>query len=148
MAVRTTAALVEGIIATTPNVDLTPFIAAANSLTTNICGPGGYDDTGIGSTMELIERWLSAHLYTIFDNQLAAAKAGTVAVRYQYDVKLMLFNSMYGQQAMMLDYKGLLAAVSNTNQVKRQINVALIWLGKRDRYPGDVSYGADITISQ
>src|SRR5437868_5694446 len=99
---RTSSALVRGIIET-EDVDLTPFIAIANQLTTDVCGASGYSDGYEGSKMELIERWLSAHFYTIFDNQLARAKAGTVSVGYQYKVDYGLRNSMYGQQAIMLD---------------------------------------------
>lgn len=126
-------------------VDLTPFIIAANSLTTNVCGNSGYEDDGIGSLMEMIERWLAAHFYTILDNQLSAAKAGTVAVRYQHHVQFFLMNSMYGQQAMVLDWKGNLAAMMNTAAVKKRIRVDIIWLGKHRCNP--LLNGAlDVTI--
>jgi hypothetical protein len=148
---RTTPALVEGIIQTSPNVDLTPFIAIANNLTTNVCGNSGYSDGYVGSTMELIERWLSAHFYTIYDNQLSMAKAGTVAVGFQYKVDYGLKNSMYGQQVLILDTAANLAKLTNSADVKRNIKVSVAWLGTdRNRgYWGDL-WGqlTDLTVEQ
>lgn len=146
---RTTPALVEGIIQVQEDVDLLPFIYGANSLVTNVCSNSGYSDGYVNSTMELIERWLSAHLYTIFDNQLSMAKAGTVMVGYQYKISYGLKNSMYGQQAMLLDTAGNLAALDNTAQVKRKIVVGGSWLGC-NRWPyGDVDgFFADLTVEQ
>jgi len=151
---RTTPALVMGIIDTQPGVDLTPFIYMANAITTNICAyPNSYfplalayTDGYVNSVMELIERWLSAHFYTIYDNQLATAKAGTVAVRYEYKIGLGLKNSMYGQQAMFLDTNGGLASLSNLNATQRAIRVGMAWLGTKHRWPGPVAGWPDITI--
>jgi hypothetical protein len=143
---RTTPALVMGIIDTQTGVDLTPFIAIANELTTDVCGCSGYTDGYVGSRMELIERWLSAHFYTVFDNQLVAAKAGTVSVVYQQKIDYGLRTSMYGQQAMILDTKANLAKVENSALVKRKIKVSVGWAGNR-RWPGDVSFGEDITYN-
>lgn len=156
---RTTAALVQGIISTQTGFDVTPFITAANVIVNNILitlygqqnpsagGAAAYDDTGVGSTMELIERWLSAHLYTIFDNQLAAAKAGTVNVRYQWKTDLNLQASMYGQQVALLDYLGLISAVANTAKTKRVIVLKMEWLGRRHHHCDSPDW-ADITIVQ
>lgn len=156
MAFRTTPLLVQGIIKTKVGMDLTPFIAAANSLTTNICGQAcpAYPDTGIGSTMELIERWLSAHSYTIFDNPLSRASVGQVAAGYQYKVDMCLDSSMYGQMALLLDTQGLLAAYSNTAKTKRRIYLKMKWLGNRhgnDWQPwgwGDINDWEIATICQ
>ena len=133
MPFRTTAPLVQGIIKTKTGMSLDPFIAAANSLTTNICGLANppYADAGVGSTMELIERWLSAHSYTIFDNPIARANVGRVGAGYQYKVDMCLDSSMYGQMALLLDTQGLLAAYSNTAKTKRRIYLKMRWLGRR-----------------
>ena len=130
---RTTADLVQQIVQVQANILLDPFIAFANQLTTDVCGPSNYPDTGVGSKMELIERWLAAHVYTVFDNQLSHAKAGTVAVGYQYKVDLGLQCSMYGQQAMLLDTDGNLAKLNNTVKTQRKITIGLTWLGRRHR---------------
>lgn len=149
---RTTQALVQGIITTQKGVDLTPFIATANEITTDICGvyPVPYSDGYVGSRMELIERWLSAHFYSIFDMQLSHAKAGTVAVGYQYKIDLGLKCTMYGQQAIMLDTGGGLAAYDNTAMTKRKINVSIGWLGRKRHWYWDGGQGewSDMTTEQ
>lgn len=135
---RTTPALVSGIVQTQEGVDLTPFIATGNMLTTAICGNYNppYTDGFVGSQMELIERWLSGHFYTIYDNQLAAAKAGSVNVVYQTKIDFGLMNSMQGQQAMMLDTGGGLASWNNLAKTKRTIKISAAWLGKPVIPPG------------
>lgn len=130
---RTTSDLVRGIIQTQDGVDLTPFITTANMLTTDVCGASGYSDDGPGSKMELIERWLSAHFYTIYDNQLSHAKAGSVAVGFMNKINYGLANSMYGQQAIRLDTDGNLAAIDNAAVVTRKIKVDIGWLGTPNR---------------
>jgi hypothetical protein len=144
---RTTPALVAGIIDIQAGFDVSPFIATANQIVSNVCGGSGYSDGYVGSLMELIERWISAHLYTIFDNQLSMAKAGTVAVGYQYKVALGLNNSMYGQQAMILDYDLNLAKLENSAQVVRKINIGVFWMGKKC-YPGWLPDWSSITVEQ
>lgn len=153
---RTTDALVRGIIQVPDGFDLSPFIAIANMMTTDICTypkPGGdqtllpYSDGFIGSKMELIERWLSAHFYTIYDNQLDSAKAGTVAVKYQYKVDLGLKVSLYGQQVLRMDSNGGLAQLDNIVNVTREITVKLSWLGKPCGPLGNIG-DADCTVVQ
>lgn len=137
---RTTDALVRGIVQVQGGVDLTPFIRIANQLTTDQCtypktgqDPAvflPYEDGFEESKMELIERWLAAHFYTVFDNQLSSAKAGTINVGFQHKIDMGLKCSMYGQQAMLLDNYGSLAAWDNTAKTKRQIKVSISWLGE------------------
>ena len=155
MAYRTTDPLVRGIIQVKIGLDLTPFIAAGNSLTTNICGQAcpAYPDTGIGSQMELIERWVSAHAYTVFDGPLSNARVGQVSVGYQFRIDMCLESSKYGQMAMLLDTQGLLAAYSNTAKTKRRIYVKMKWLGERRGYGpwgewGDINDWEIATICQ
>lgn len=145
---RTTPALVEGIIQTQIGIDLTPFIAAANELTTDVCGSSGYSDGYVNSKMELIERWLSAHFYTVFDNQLAAAKAGSVSAHFQYKVDYGLRSSMYGQNAIFMDTAGNLAALTNTDAVKRVIKISVSWLGSHRRRCGDLQGGDLATMEE
>lgn len=149
---RTTSTLVEGLVQVQAGIDLAPFIATANEIISEICGNSSYTDGYIGSRMELLERWYAAHLYTINDNQLAAAKAGTVSVAYQYKVDYGLKNSMYGQQVMILDTKGNLAKLQNTVQVQRKIKCDITWLGTKRRFKGGLNSGdcadADLTVEQ
>jgi hypothetical protein len=137
---RTTPILVAGLIDVASGFDLSPCIATANEIVTEVCGSSGYSDGYIGSRMELIERWLAAHFYTIFDNQLATARAGTVAVSYQHKVDYGYRNSMYGQQAMLLDTKGNLAKQENTVNVQRKIVLGLVWIGSCNKIPPIYGY--------
>lgn len=120
---RTSIALVEAIIETDPSIvqpggsGLSPFIDAANNMVTNLCvimPANSPDDTKFqydAGTLELIERWLSAHFYAIRDQRTAMEKAGDVAEEFQYKVGLMLQQTIFGQQAMVLDFHGYLAAL-------------------------------------
>jgi hypothetical protein len=164
---RTTSALVAGVNpGVDPSIDLTPFIAIANQITTDVCGPfitgknsqgytvqvdTSYTDGFVGSKMELIERWLSAHFYAVYDSQLAAAKAGSVAAQFQYKVALDLRNTQFGEQAMMLDTAQGLASLNNSNATKRKIRIGGFWAGRRWDCWGDVDFGAiwsDLTVCQ
>lgn len=156
---RTNATLVKQIISVQDGVDLTPFIAIANQITTDVCtyphvGQDAtlfppYTDGFIGSKMELIERWLSAHFYTIFDNQLSRANAGTVGVGFQFKIDLGLKASMYGQQVLRLDNYGGLAALDNTVNTKRQIKASITWLGRCPGWDWNTAWcGWDIAAAQ
>lgn len=124
MAVRTTSSAVSGIVEVSSGDDLTPFIETANALVTDICSPLGYDST----RLELIERWLAAHFYSIYNVRVSQESAGSVQASYQYKVDLNLNVTMYGQQAMLLDTKGGLASLQ-----KRVIDGAgkpnVAWMG-------------------
>jgi hypothetical protein len=157
---RTTTALVAGIVQIQPGFDVTPFIYFANNITTQVCTYPqpwqssreffAYTDGFINSQMELIERWLSAHYYAGYDNQLVAAKAGTAAVRFQQKIDYDLRNTEYGQAAMIFDFQGNLASWNNTAKVKKRVKVG-IWATKTRWFPGDVDFGglwADLTVEQ
>lgn len=126
MAVRTTAALVKGIIEVDEDTipDLDPFILTANELVTECCGSAGYTAT----RLELIERWLASHFYAIRDPRLAAETAG-VSARYQHKVGLIFSVTTYGQQAMTLDTAGGLAALSKRTEEGKAKSVGITWLG-------------------
>jgi hypothetical protein len=136
---RTTADAVKGIVEVDSDsvADLTPFIETASELVTELCEPAGYDET----RLELIERWLAAHFYTIRDNRRVSEAIGSVNEWYQYKLGLNLACSMYGQQAMMLDTKLTLAALSNAAQeVKSSAAISVTSLHSCDDnyYVGEV----------
>ena len=112
MAVRTTYAAIIKIIEVDTNIttDLAPFIEVANMLVTDICT--NYDTAYTAAKLELIERWLSAHFYAIRDQRKDSEKAGSVDEKNQYKVDLNLAQTIYGQQAMLLDTEGGLAALN------------------------------------
>lgn len=135
MPVRTTAALVRGINpdvpATDPDSVLTPYIATANQIVNDNCLASSYDAT----LLELIERWLSAHFYAVANLPAAQEGIGSGAVtesKAKIAVDLGFDVTVYGQQAMRLDYAGNLAALDNTlDEIKKPIpgGTSVRWIG-------------------
>jgi len=125
MAVRTTSAAVGGIIELDASITVTPFIEAANALVTECCGDAGYTTT----QLELIERWLSAHIYTVRDMRAESEKAGSVSQKLQSRVDLGFDSSHYGQMAMRLDYEGGLAQLNEQIKNGKQQSITVTWMG-------------------
>jgi hypothetical protein len=129
---RTTPELVRGIIETddVSIPDLTPFIDTANALVTELCAPvTTYDST----RLELIERWLSAHFYAVRDMRKISEAVGVVNEWYQFKLGLNLACTMYGQQAMLVDTSGKLAAMSKAAERGVSIAVGITHLGSIER---------------
>jgi len=131
---RTTSALVGGIIewdsddSKSTYIDMAPFIAVANALVTECCSADDYTTT----RLELIERWLSAHCYTIRDMRAESEKAGSVSEKFQSKVDLGFDTSHYGQMAMRLDTEGGLAALNERIKKGKKVTVSVSWLGTED----------------
>ena len=130
---RTTATLVGGIIEVDTDITLTPFIDVANELVTECCTSGDHSTT----RLELIERWLSAHFYTVRDMRAESEKAGSVSQKLQSKVDLGFDTSHYGQMAMRLDTEGNLAALNEQIKKGKRTTVGVTWLGTAD--PTDIS---------
>lgn len=121
---RTTPARVEGVL----NKDydfknrpsLTPYIDAANSVTTRLVSKAASAGVSIGSdTAELIERWLAAHYYTRSDaTHTSRTNMGASA---SFPRK----GDEYRQVAVELDPSGLLAGI-----LSGLLKVDVFWLGK------------------
>jgi hypothetical protein len=123
---RTTTALVAGIIEVDAAISLDPFIETASELVEEVCAIADYSV----SRLELIERWLSAHFYAIRDPRATDEKAGSVGATYESKVDLNLALTRYGQQAMLLDTNGGLAAL-NAAMLKPSVSrtPSVAWLG-------------------
>ncbi len=107
MAVRTTSDAVKKIIEVEDtDLDLTPFITAANELVTELCSDSSYSTT----RLTVIETWLAAHFFAVREPRLSSENAG-VSVSYQGKVEMHLEATIYGQQVMMLDTAGDLASL-------------------------------------
>jgi hypothetical protein len=134
---RTTSDLVEAIIDTDVDISLDPFIDAANYLVTTVCGViplGGYSYTP--ADLELIERWLAAHMYAVRESRPQRQRAGTLTEEVQSKVDLGLSVTHYGQQAMVLDVNGGLAALNAKSKatlttLKPTVKAGVKWLGTR-----------------
>lgn len=124
MSYRTTSTLVEAIVDVTEGVDLDPYLLAANELVTEICVPAGYDAT----RLELIERWLAAHFYCVYDPRAQSESAG-VSASYEGSAAMFLERTRYGQMAMILDTAGGLAKLNDETKKGQARTVGVTWLG-------------------
>ena len=130
---RTTKTLVGTIIeldaAVVPDDDaFEPFITVANELVTEACVTNGPATAYTATRLELIERWLAAHLYTNRDPRAAAERAGPVGSTFQSKIDIGFDTSHYGQTAMRLDTNGGLAKLNN-DMKKGVSRVAVLWPG-------------------
>lgn len=129
---RTNSALIQAIIETDINVScLDPWIDFANELVTEICShlvlPGTSTPAYNSYRLELIERWLAAHAYTVFDPRLVQESvAGGVMQITQGEIGLALRSSIYGQNAMRLDTQGALAIFDNGLNKYAKIPAAIL----------------------
>ena len=127
---RTTSAAVEAIIEVDVTISLTPFIEAANNIVSAVCDTA---DTSYDATdLEIIERWLSAHIYTNRDPRAFEESVGRGAAseKTQSKVDLGFDTSHYGQTAMRLDREGGLAALNAQAKKGTGATGSVTWLGK------------------
>lgn len=118
---RTTASAVQALVNWNSDVSVEPFIETATALIDAVLLDAGYSDT----LLELIERWLSAHFYSVRMQQRSSESVESASVSYQNKVDLKLMLTSYGQQVAMLDYKGILAALG-----KPKVRLGATYLGK------------------
>jgi hypothetical protein len=167
---RTTPDKVQGIIEVSCNTeDLIPYIEVANELVTERCvnppygpNPEPFLNDGDGRCnrrenlylandpqyipytavrLELIERWLAAHFYTVFDPRTESEGAGQGRARFEGKTAMYLQSSKYGQHACLLDTNGSLAELSR--RTESATKVRLISIGKkyiRGRYFNNGGY--------
>lgn len=124
---RTTAIAVGGIIEIDATISLSPFIEIATVLVTERCSTDDYD----AARLELIERWLSAHFYTVREMRAESEKAADVTEKKQSKVDLGFDTSHYGQTAMRLDTAGGLASLNTQMKGKGASPVFVTWLGSK-----------------
>lgn len=128
MAIRTTSSavllLMDGV---DPLTDLTSFIEVASHIVDRI-SDADEDDEVSSATLELIERWLSAHAYAQRDPSVVptSERAGPVGASYQSSVGLFLKNTRYGQMAILLDPTGTLLELS---EGRGKLVASVHWLG-------------------
>jgi hypothetical protein len=127
MAIRTTEAAVESIIEVDILIPLTPFIETANNLVDQVCLASGYSD----ATLELIERWLSAHFYATRDPRTSQEAVKGIMEEFEGTTKIGLNNTRYGQQALLLDTKGNLALIvaDNSGQLFIRDHIQIAHIG-------------------
>jgi len=130
---RTTKSDIETIIDIDPAIApdeaaMAGFILAANELVTECCaGASGPSTPYSDSRLELIERYLAAHFYTLRDPRVASEGAGGVTAHYQGTTSVGFKSSHYGQMALRLDTNGGLAKL-DTKTTKTPV-VGIHWPG-------------------
>ncbi len=127
---RTTYAAVKKLVETDTTIiaadaDLDPFIEMAGALVDDVCVPLTYSDT----RLEQIERWLSAHFYSIRDKQRASEGVDGLNERYDGQTGMHLEATLHGQQAMLLDTKGGLAGLQRSMTTTRKSKIGMHYLG-------------------
>jgi len=121
---------VRGIIDDIPDdFDLSGLIETAHFVVTNVCQTTyiayNPDTTFINSTLEMIERWLTAHLYSCDHSRLLIEQIGKARDMIEGKVNLGLQLTHHGQQLMGIDFLGTL---SSFGQTRRKVKVT--WLGR------------------
>lgn len=103
--------------------DAQPFIDDAVTLLSSIF-PDDYPPT----TMDVVTRYMAAHLIAITDPRVASEQVKSLQTSYQYRLDKGLGITMYGATAMMLDSSGLLAQWNNKVN-KGLAGPKLFWAG-------------------
>jgi len=118
----------------TTDEDLTMPIMTAhmlvwNSIVANGCGCG-YSELQLA----LIEAWLAAHYHQVQTGIVTSESAGGASQSVSIIQEAYLMNTLFGQQAMLLDTNGclamLMAEIIDAKEGKKHKKVELIWLGK------------------
>jgi hypothetical protein len=118
------------------DVDLTPFIATAHALVFNTIIANGCGASYPLSHLALIEAWLAAHFHQVQDGVITGEGAGTANQSFSVNQDTFLMNTMFGQQAMLLDFNGclanLLGELEDAKTGKKRKRVGLFWLGRNN----------------
>jgi len=110
-------------------LNVLPFIESANGLVDRVV----VKDTGSlmsASDLELVERWLSAHLYAHADQLYQNKSQGGASGGFQGQTGMYFSSTQYGQTALMLDYTGTLADLEKQAKEGKK-TAGFIWLGTR-----------------
>lgn len=121
---RTTSSQVQGVLAANydGSTSLTPFIDSASAVVDRVATCATAKGITLSSTeLELIERWLAAHLYTKFDAVYASKSTADASGSF---VRGPIEPEPYKDAAIAMDYSGCLKAILN-----RQV-ASVQWLGK------------------
>ncbi len=128
---RTTTSLVQGILLGGQDYDtanlpsLEPYIDSASSLIDAVvaCAIARHRPL-TAAQAEIIERWVSAHLYAMSDQTYAEKWTGKAKMVAHGKTGMHLEATKYGQVAMDLDTSGCLVAITTRSRA------SLTWLGK------------------
>ncbi len=111
-----------------PDHDVSPYIETASNLADKIQAFAD-ENTNVftdATTMELVERWLSAHFYMVMNQEYSSKRAEGGAASFQGKSGMYLTSTIYGQQAVVLDSTGYLATIAESPRKMAR----LVWQGK------------------
>ena len=132
MAIRTDAEAVRKLIDwPEDDDDFGPSIETASSIVTDIC-VNTTTYTYTAAKLELIERWLAAHFFTVQTGQVTEEQAGPVREKFAFKIDLYLNNTKYGQMALAIDTAGNLAALQAELENGGRRRVSATYLGYRE----------------
>jgi hypothetical protein len=99
-----------------------------NAIVANGCGANYSKDQ-----LALIEAWLAAHFHQVQTGIVTSESAGGASQSMSIVQEAYLMNTLFGQQAMLLDTNGylatLMAEIDEAKQGKKRKRVSLTWLG-------------------
>lgn len=98
--------------------DLQQFIDSATTLVDAVVTLANnkgsfYNNLLTSSSLEIIERWLAAHFYTMYDQMMQSKTTAGASASFQGTRGPSISSTTYGQTAINLDPTGCLAAISN-----------------------------------
>ncbi len=106
--------------------DLTGYIASANVVVDRVYTCSVAKDRTLTDTeLELIERWLAAHFYATSDRPYKSKSTLKSSASFDGNTDKGLEATLYGQQAMAIDYSGCLEAIFS-----KRARASVTWLGK------------------
>tara|TARA_R110000824_G_scaffold172434_1_gene350349 strand:+ start:61210 stop:61641 length:432 start_codon:yes stop_codon:yes gene_type:complete len=131
MAMRVTDKDVQGIIETSANASLVPFIRAANSLVDKVSSNDTASELSTADLKE-IERWVSAGLYAIFDQAYTQKKTEDASGMFQTGLSGAgsFEQNDWLRMAMSLDTTGYLAQLNAGSKKGGKIEAGLTWVGQ------------------
>jgi hypothetical protein len=113
--------------------DLTIYIRSAHVLVWNSIVSSGCGANYSTDHLALIEAWLTAHFRLIQSGIINSESAGGASESYTIHQDTFLMNTMFGQQAMLLDTNSCLASlmgdIEDAKTGKKKKRVGLFWLG-------------------
>lgn len=109
-------------------VSLDQFITVANIMVTKHCTDAAFTV----DELEVIERYLAAHLYCISRPRPIQEKAGDVSENKQHVEALGLDATEFGQMVKRLDWSGALAALDARSSSNKRTSVSATWMGEEN----------------
>jgi hypothetical protein len=131
MSYRSNAAQVREVLETDEDIQVEPFIKAANSIVNWLYAHCAEMASLSTDDLELIETWLAAHYYSQKDPALTQRTTGGASGSFQGQVAMYFEGTWYGQKAMELDHSGCLAKRQQELKTGQKTSASIGWAGKR-----------------